>query len=75
MRKRAVPINLLVSAVTMALGVFVVASPAQAARVWGSQKFHKLSPERRVPLLRWWRTFGFLLCLAAVLIMADGSAR
>jgi hypothetical protein len=31
----------------MALGIFVLASPAQAAKVWGSKKFHKLSPEQR----------------------------
>ena len=74
MGKRAEAINLWVSAVTMALGIFVLASPAQAAKVWGSEKFHKLSPEQRVPLLRLWRAFGFLLCLGAVLIAADGFA-
>ena len=67
-------INLWVSAVAMALGIFVLTSPAKAAKVWGSEKFYKLSPEQRVPLLRWWRAFGFLLCLAAVLIMADSIA-
>ena len=55
MRKRGVAINLLVSAVAMALGIFVLASPAQAVKVWGSEKLHKLNPdqddrERRVLL-------------------------
>ena len=67
-------INFWVSVVAMALGIIVLASPAQAAKVWGSEKFYKLSPEQRVSLLRWWRTFGFLLCLGAVLIMADRIA-
>ena len=74
MRKRAVPISLLVGAVTMALGIFVLASPAKAARVWGSEKFYKSSRQQQVSLLRWWRAVGFLLCLAAVLVMADSSA-
>ena len=74
MRTRSVAINFWVSAVAMALGIFVLASPARAAKVWGSEKFYKSSPEQRVSLLRWWRTFGFLLCLAAVLNMADGIA-
>ena len=68
------PINLLVSAVTMALGIFVLVSPAHAAKVWGSEKFHKLNPDQRVSLLRCWRALGFLLCLEAVLIAADCAA-
>ena len=74
MRKRNVAINLWVSGVAMALGMFTLAFPAQAAKVWGSEKFYKSSPEQQVSLLGWWRTFGFLLCVAAVLIMADSIA-
>ena len=35
MRNCKVAINLWVSAVAMALGIFALASPAQAAKVWG----------------------------------------
>jgi hypothetical protein len=64
--------NFLVSAVTMALGTFVAASPDRAARIWGSQRLASLAPERRSSFIRWYRIFGILLCLSGVLLAVDG---
>jgi hypothetical protein len=63
--------NLLVSTIAIALGAFVAASPHRAAEIWGSQRLAKLAPERRAAFVRWYRTFGILLCLAGLLIAAD----
>ena len=63
--------NLLVSTVAMALGTLVAASPHRAAQIWGSQRLHKLAPERRASFVRWYRVFGILLCLAGVLFAVD----
>ena len=63
--------NLLVSTVAMALGAFVAASPDRAAEIWGSQRLANLAPERRASFVRWYRAFGILLCLAAVLLLVD----
>jgi hypothetical protein len=63
--------NLLASAVAMALGTFVVASPHRAAKIWGSQRLANLSPERRASFVRWYRVFGILLCLSGVLNAVD----
>ena len=63
--------NLLVSAVALALGSFVAASPHQAVKIWGSQRLANLAPERRASFVRWYRTFGVLLCLAGALLALD----
>lgn len=63
--------KLLVSTVAMALGILVAASPDRAAQIWGSQRLHKLAPERRASFVRWYRVFGILLCLGGVLIAVD----
>jgi hypothetical protein len=63
--------KLLVSAVAIALGTFVAASPHRAAQIWGSQRLHKLAPERRASFVRGYRVFGILLCLGGVLIAVD----
>jgi hypothetical protein len=61
-------INLLVSAVTMALGAFLAASPHRAAEIWGSQRLANLAPDRRASFLRRYRALGILLWLAGVLL-------
>jgi len=63
--------NLLVSTVTIGIGAFVVASPRRAAKIWGSQRFDNLAPERRASFVSWYRVFGIFLCLAGLLFMAD----
>jgi hypothetical protein len=66
--------NLLVSAVGMALGVFIVVSPHSAAALWGSERLEKLAPPRRALFLRWYRAFGVILCLTAMLFAVDTTA-
>jgi hypothetical protein len=67
--------NLLMSAVAVALGVFITASPARAARVWGSERLSNLAPERIPSFVRWYRVSGILLCLAGVLLAVDSIYR
>jgi hypothetical protein len=66
--------NLLVSAVGTALGVFIMIAPHRAAAIWGSERLEKLAPPHRVLFLRWYRAFGITLCLAAVLFALDTIA-
>lgn len=63
--------NLLVSAITLVLGTFIAASPHRAAKIWGSQRLANLAPERRASLVRWYRVYGILLCLAGALFALD----
>ncbi len=63
---------LLVSAVAMALGTLVAASPLRGAKIWGSQRLANLAPERRATFVNWYRAFGILLFLAGVLVVVDG---
>jgi hypothetical protein len=62
----------LVSAVAMALGAFVAASPLRAVKIWGSRRLTNLAPERRTTFVCWYRAFGILLFLAGVLVAVDG---
>jgi len=66
--------NLLVSAVGMALGAFIVAAPHRAATIWGSERLEKLPPPRRALFLWWYRAFGVILCLGAMLFALDTNA-
>jgi len=59
--------NLLVSALGIALGVFIMVSPCRAATIWGSERLKKLPPPRRSAFLQWYRAFGVTLCLASIL--------
>jgi hypothetical protein len=63
--------NLLVSGITLVLGTFIAASPHRAAKIWGSQQLANLAPERRDTLVRWYRVYGILLCLAGTLFALD----
>ena len=63
--------NVVVSAVAIAIGSFIVASPDQAARIWGAQRFANSTPERRNVLVRWYRIFGISVFLAGVLLALD----
>jgi len=66
--------NLLVSVVGIILGVFVMVAPQRAAAIWGSERLLKLDPSRRVLFLQWYRVFGVILCLAAILFALDTVA-
>lgn len=61
----------LISTVTIVLGVFVASSPQRAANIWGSQRLANLTPERRASFVRWYRAFGILLCLSGVLLALE----
>lgn len=66
--------NLLVSIVGIALGVFIMVAPHGAAIIWGSERLEKLAPPRRSLFLQWYRAFGVTLCLAAMLFALDTIA-
>jgi hypothetical protein len=66
--------NLSVSIVGIMLGVFVMVAPHRAAAIWGSERLLKLDPPRRVLFLQWYRAFGVVLCLAAILLALDTIA-
>jgi len=66
--------NLLVSAVGIALGVFIMVAPHRAATIWGSEHLEKFAPPRRSLFLQWYRAFGVILCLAAILFALDTIA-
>ena len=66
--------NLLVSGVAIALGVFITVAPDRAALIWGSERLNKLAPPRRSLFLQCYRAFGVVLCLAALLFALDTVA-
>ena len=64
-------INLAVSVITIILGAFITASPARAAKIWGSEKLEGLTPAQEVVFVRWFRVLGILLCLGGILCAVD----
>jgi hypothetical protein len=66
--------NILISTVGVALEAFIAASPAQAARIWGSEKFDELAPAQKPMFLRWFRALGILVCVASILFAIDSMA-
>jgi len=63
--------QLFLSAIAVALGVFVAISPAQAAQIWAPKRLTRLAPDRRPSFLRLVRAFGIVLCLAGALVAID----
>ena len=63
--------NLIVSAVGIALGVFVMVAPHKAATIWGPERLATLNPSRRCVFLHWYRAFGVILCLTSILFALD----
>jgi hypothetical protein len=63
--------NLFVSAIGIALGVFAMVAPHRAATIWGSERLATLAPARRCVFLCWYRAFGVILCLASILFALD----
>lgn len=63
--------EVLLSVVTMVLGVFVATSPHRAAMIWGSRRLARLTPERKALYLNWYRAFGILLYLTGVLLAVE----
>jgi hypothetical protein len=65
--------NFTVSLIAIVLGAYIIASPAGAARIWGSEKLEKMDRAQGVVFLRWFRLFGILLCLGGVLSAIDSA--
>jgi hypothetical protein len=63
--------SLLVSAVAMALGVFIVVPPDQAAKIWGAKRLENLTVNRRPQLVHWYRLFGIFLFLGGLLVVIE----
>ena len=63
--------NLLISTMAVALGIFVAASPQRATKVWGWRQFDQLEPRLRTLYLRFYRAFGVFLGLAGILFALD----
>jgi hypothetical protein len=63
--------NILACVVALTFGLLAVASPTRAARLWGWNRLNHLPPSRRISYLRWYRVFGFLLCLGGALLAID----
>ena len=59
--------NLLISTLAVALGIFVAASSMRATKVWGWKQFDQLGPKHRTLYLRCYRAFGVLLGFAGIL--------
>jgi hypothetical protein len=64
---KGVAVNIL----TIAIGVFVTASPGRAADIFASGRLEALPPKRRALYLRVYRAFGIILCLGGVLLCFD----
>jgi hypothetical protein len=67
--------NILVSTIALALGLFITSAPAQAARVWSAGRMEKLAPARRVWFLRAYRTLGVMMLVTGVLFALDSFPR
>jgi hypothetical protein len=63
--------NLLISTLALALGIFVATSPMRATKVWGWKQLDRLGPRRRTLYLRCYRAFGIFLGLAGILFALD----
>lgn len=64
-----VSMNLVVSAVTIAIGIFFSAMPERAAKLWGRRQLAEMA---NGPLYRrLYRVAGILLCLAGLLFAAE----
>jgi len=66
--------NLLFSGVAVTFGLFVAASPARAADIWGWSHLDKLAPAQKALYLGCYRAFGIILCLGGVLFAVDTLA-
>jgi hypothetical protein len=60
-----------VSVTALIVGIFIVAWPARAARIWGWKHFDEMSPRDRTTYLRSYRGMGIVVGLAAVMAALD----
>ena len=59
------------SAVAIAIGSFIVASPDRAARIWGSRRLANSTPEHQAVLVGWYRILGICVFFAGVLLAVE----
>ena len=64
-------LNLSLSALAVAFGVFAATAPTRAAELWGWRHLDKLAPSQRDLYLRWYRAFGVILCVAGIFFAID----
>lgn len=64
-------VTFFVSAVTVALGISLTVSPELWAKIWGRRQLDKMAQSHRTFYLRCYRTGGYLLCLAGILLAAE----
>jgi hypothetical protein len=67
-------LNLAVGAATLAIGIFLIASPAEAARIWGWRSLDRLNPSGRTFYFRCYRVLGVLLALAGILFVGENTS-
>jgi len=65
------PADLVVSALALVLGLFIAASPSQAAKLWSGDRLGKLTPQGRVWFLRCYRLLGVMIGLAGMLFALE----
>jgi hypothetical protein len=63
--------NLLISTVALAFGIFAASSPMRATKVWGWKQLDQLEPRNKIRYLLWYRAFGIFLGLAGILFALD----
>lgn len=63
--------NGIVSGAAIVIGGFVAALPDRAARIWGSQRLAKSTPERRALLIGWYRILGVCVCFSGLLLAVN----
>ena len=66
-------LNFGIGTITLAIGIFLMASPAQAARIWGWRNLDQLNPGGRTFYFRCYRVLGILLALAGVLFVGENT--
>jgi hypothetical protein len=64
-----IAMNVVVSTVTIATGIFFLVTPERAARVWGRRDLGAMA--NGAIYRRLYRTTGFLLCVAGLLFAIE----
>jgi hypothetical protein len=64
---------LLVSGAAMVAGIFVLVASARASKIWGWKNLDNLRPASRMWYFRVYRTWGVLLCVAGILLVAESG--
>ena len=63
--------NIALSTIALAIGLFILSAPEQAARVLNPQRLAKLAPSEKVWYLRAYRLLGVTLSITGLLFAID----